>query len=142
MEVKVSRGHKKSYSKLSNKLKKNVEKSVKDTAMELKSKVEARTPVDTGLLKSSFFIDYKVSNGTYTATLANKQKYLTYVINGTGKYNPSGRSTPWVYRDSRGNFRFTEGMRPNDFITPTVMSYKDTLRNNVKTAIKNTFRGE
>lgn len=142
MKVKVSRGQRKAYSKMSARLKKNVESSVIEATEELKRQIEAKTPVDTGLLKSSYIIEYRNMGGTYTSIISNKQYYLTYLIHGTGIYTPGGRQGGWVYKDSKGDYHFTYGMRPNDFITPTVNSYRDTLRKHIRVAIEDTFRGE
>ena len=139
MQVKVNRDQRKSKTKMSDRLKANVEEAVKDAANELKQQIEARTPVDTGLLKSSYIVDFVNMNGTYTASIANKQYYLTYLINGTGEYAPGGRQGGWVYQNSRGEYRFTYGMQPNDFITPVVNSYKHVLRKHIKVAIDKTF---
>ena len=46
--------------------------------------------------------------------------YSIFVERGTGIYAPGGRKTPWVYRDARGNFYTTEGMRAQPFLNPAL----------------------
>lgn len=44
--------------------------------------------------------------------------YSIFVERGTGIYAAEGRGrkTPWTYRDARGNYYTTEGMRPQPFM--------------------------
>ena len=46
----------------------------------------------------------------------------------------------YLTKDSKGDYHFTYGMKPNDFITPTVNSYRNILRKHIKVAIEDTFR--
>ena len=78
------------------------------------------TPVDTGNLRNS--ISHKVQKDTmYVGT---NVEYAPYVEFGTGKYYPGGRPDPWVYRDEKGNWHRTIGVKAKPFIKPSVADHK------------------
>lgn len=92
-------------------------------------------PVDTGNLRGS--ITYAVDGEEcYIGTNVEYGKYIEF---GTGKYaEKGGRKTPWVYMDGKGNFHFTEGMKPHPFIRPAAQDhakeYVDILKDSLKNA--------
>lgn len=60
-------------------------------------------------------------------------KYAPYVELGTGAHaEKDGRSTPWSYLGSDGNWHTTSGMPPRPFLRPAIENhiaeYKDVLK--------------
>ena len=59
-------------------------------------------------------------------------KYAVYVEKGTGVYaeDGNGRRTPWIYYDSKtGEYYYTEGQKPQPFLTPAVFENVEQLKN-------------
>ena len=81
-------------------------------------------PVDTGNLRNS--ITHTVAdNGERAAYVGTNSEYGVYVECGTGIYYPSGRQTPWVYQDAKGDWHLTHGQRAKPFIKPAVADHAD-----------------
>jgi HK97 gp10 family phage protein len=78
------------------------------------------TPVDTGNLRNS--ISRKVQKDTMF--VGTNVEYAPYVEFGTGKYYPGGRPDPWVYKDEKGNWHRTSGVKAKPFIKPSVADHK------------------
>jgi HK97 gp10 family phage protein len=78
------------------------------------------TPVDTGNLRNS--ISHKVQKDTMF--VGTNVEYAPYVEFGTGKYYLGGRPDPWVYKDEKGNWHRTSGIKAKPFIKPSVADHK------------------
>jgi hypothetical protein len=81
--------------------------------------IQSVTPVGlTGHLRRSIERG-ELDEGARFIWVVAMAAYSIYVERGTGIYAAEGRGrrTPWVYRDFRGNFYTTEGMRPQPFMT-------------------------
>jgi len=90
--------------------------------------------VDTGWLKNH--INYKVSQQDKQAMVGTNVEYAVYVHEGTGKYHPQGRPTPWRYKDDKGKWHTTSGMKPNRFLKNAVENNKDQIHGYLKDKIK------
>lgn len=90
--------------------------------------------VDTGRLQGS--IGYKVKQGDAQAVVGTNVEYAVYVHEGTGKYHPNGRPTPWRYKDDKGKWHTTSGMRPNRFLKNAVEENKDQIHQYLKDHLK------
>lgn len=84
---------------------------------------------------------------THTYSLVERAAYIgtnvPYAIwneIGTGKYasEPGGRQTPWRYKDSKGNWHTTSGMKPIHALKNAVANHK----NEYKTLIEKGLKGE
>lgn len=90
------------------------------------------TPVDTGNLRNS--ISHKVQKDTmYVGT---NVEYAPYVEFGTGKYYPGGRPDPWVYKDEKGNWHRTSGVKAKPFIKPSVADHKQQYYDIIEQELK------
>ena len=58
--------------------------------------------------------------------------YSVYVHEGTGKYHPQGRPIPWVYRDEKGKWHRTAGMKPNRFLKNAIVKNEDQIKKYLK----------
>ena len=88
--------------------------------------------VDTGRLRGS--IEYTVTNmdGKDVAIVGTNVYYSVYVHEGTGKYHPQGRPIPWVYRDEKGKWHRTAGMKPNRFLKNAIVKNEDQIKKYLK----------
>lgn len=67
-------------------------------------------------------------------------KYGVYVELGTGIFasQGNGRKTPWKYRDSKGHWNTTRGMKPRPFLKPAATKY----RSEYLKIFKSVFKGD
>lgn len=90
--------------------------------------------VDTGMLRNS--ITHQVDgNDVYIGT---NVPYAIYVEMGTGIYaaDGTGRKTPWVYKDSKGEWHITKGMRPSHFLKNAVQQHIDEYKQIIEDTLK------
>lgn len=62
-------------------------------------------------------------------------EYAPYVEFGTGMYVPGG-SKPWHYKDARGNWHYTKGMRARPYLKPAVTENADKFRKIIESELK------
>lgn len=92
-------------------------------------------PVDTGNLRNS--ISHKVDDGEPAVYIGTDVEYGVYVELGTGQYYTSGRPTPWVYQDAKGNWHWTAGNMAQPFLKPAVADHAQTYRKIIEGELKN-----
>lgn len=97
--------------------------------------------VVTGNLRNS--ITHRVVSGKNAVCIGSNVEYAAYVELGTGIYYPGGRKTPWVYRDSKGEYHLTHGQRAQPYLKPAVAdhssAYKSIIENELKSNYSTTF---
>ena len=83
--------------------------------------------VDTGHLRNSITHQVQTDGNETSAIIGTNLSYAVYVHEGTGKYKEGGggRSDPWVYKDDKGKWHVTSGMKPNRFLRNAVERNKD-----------------
>ena len=83
-----------------------------EAAGEIEAQTKRNTAVDTGQLKSSW--QYTVDKEKLEAYVGSALENAIWEEFGTGQYalNGNGRKTPWVYKDSKGEWHRTSGKRP------------------------------
>lgn len=91
-------------------------------------------PVDTGNLRNS--ISHRVDDGEAAVYIGTNVSYAPYVELATGIYAEGGRPTPWVYRDTEGNFHWTAGNPAQPFLAPAVKDHPQTYRNIIADELK------
>lgn len=91
-------------------------------------------PVDTGRLRNS--ITHAVDAQEQAAYVGTNVEYAAYVELGTGAYYPGGRSTPWSYRDDKGNWHRTIGAPAQPFLKPAVADHAQTYRKIIENELK------
>lgn len=98
----------------------SAERALEKCGLTAEGYAKKAAPVDTGNLRNS--ISHKVQKDTmYVGT---NVEYAPYVEFGTGKYYPGGRPDPWVYKDEKGNWHRTSGIKAKPFIKPSVADHK------------------
>lgn len=85
-------------------------------------------PVDTGNLRNS--ITHTTENNGHTVVIGSAVTYAPYIELGTGKFaeGGGGRQTPWSYKDAKGKWHTTSGMRPRPYMRPAIESHKDEYK--------------
>lgn len=90
--------------------------------------------VDTGRLRNS--ISHEVDgDAVYIGT---NVEYAPYIEMGTGIYaEEGGRTTPWTYKDNKGNWVTTRGSKPHPFLRPAAQDYREEYKDLMEQAMKN-----
>lgn len=93
----------------------------------------ALCPVATSNLKQSISHD----SDEETAIVGTNVEYAPYVEYGTGIHaEGGGRSTPWRYKDSDGNWHTTSGQKPQPFLRPAIADHTDEYKNLIEEYLK------
>lgn len=90
-------------------------------------------PVDTGTLRKSI----AHARDDTAAYIGTNVKYAPFVELGTGIFaEKGGRKTPWSYKDAKGHWHKTSGMKPQPFLRPALQNHIDEYEQVVKTALQ------
>lgn len=101
-----------------------------------KSIVTRESRVDTGALRNS--ISHLVVNSEKAVHVGTNIEYAIFNEYGTGIYaDGGGRQSPWSYKDDRGNWHRTRGMKPIHFLRDAIAQHIDEF----KTIIEQFLRG-
>lgn len=81
-----------------------------------KRNLTAAGRVDSGVLRNS--IMHQVVMSEKAVYIGSNVHYAIYNEMGTGIYTDGGggRQTPWSYKDYKGNWHTTSGMKPTHFL--------------------------
>lgn len=119
--------------------------------------------IDTGLLRNSitYALDgeeaakrsYKASKGGKVGNYSGKApkepdgsgavfigtnvEYGPYVELGTGIHTAGGRQDPWVYKDDRGVWHRTNGMKARPFLKPAIADHTEEYNKIIREAMEN-----
>ena len=109
-------------------------KALEECGLVAEGYAKAMCPVDTGNLRNS--ITHKVVPDELACYIGSNVEYAPYIEFGTGIHYAGGRRTPWVYKDSKGEFHRTSGQRAQPFIRPAVADhlaeYQKIINNELK----------
>ena len=109
---------------------------------------KANVPVRTARLKNSIVTAVAINGGEITGITGTNVKYAKPVEFGTGPRGaesmtdaPPGvtvphRTTPWVYRDNDGNYRWTRGMPARPYLYPAFKLNKPAAKKIIAARIK------
>lgn len=91
-----------------------------------KDNVAAAGRIDTGALRNH--ISYRVQDDK--CYVGSPQDYAIYNEYGTGIYaaDGRGRKSPWAYKDARGHWHRTRGMKPIHFLKKALQEHKEQYR--------------
>ena len=105
-----------------NKLTRVEEKALHKIGIFTKAVAQDLAPYDTARLKSS--VNYKVVKKDNAVHLGTNVEYAIYQEFGTGIYAEEGRgrTTPWLYKNRKGETVFTRGSKPQPFLRPAVLN--------------------
>ncbi|MBH8601186.1 HK97-gp10 family putative phage morphogenesis protein [Thermoactinomyces sp. CICC 23799] len=120
--------YKSNINRIIKRLSENEERALTATGIFIRGEAQVRVPIDTGALRDS--IDFIVNDGRKSVVIGTNIEYAPYVEFGTGRYaqNGGGRKTPWVYKNRKGEWVWTEGQRPQPFLTPAFEDNKQKIK--------------
>lgn len=85
---------------------------------------------DTGNLKNSITHVIENKNDEVIVAIGSNVEYAPYVELGTGIHaeDGNGRQTPWRYKDRKGKWHTTSGMKPKPFLRPAIEDHKEEYK--------------
>ena len=91
--------------------------------------------VDTGNLLNS--INHK--EGDDFMAVGTNVKYAIWHEVGTGIYaaDGKGRKSPWAFRDSKGNWHYTKGVKPLHFLRNSIADHIDRYKKLLRESLEN-----
>ena len=95
-----------------------LEKGLEKACLIVENSAKQNCPVDDGQLRQSISHTVKGTSGE----VGTNVEYAPYVEVGTGIYSTEGggRQTPWRYKDAKGDWHTTKGMRAQSFLRPAL----------------------
>lgn len=100
----------------------------------VEASAKQKAPKDTGALARSITSKIEDTEGIIFTPL----EYAPYVEYGTGLFaEEGGRSTPWVYKDDKGEWHRTSGQKPHPFMRPALEENREKIINILKEGIGN-----
>ena len=86
-----------------------------------------KCPVDDGQLRQS--ITFQVDTKKLEGVIGSNVEYAPYVEVGTGIFSTkgNGRKTPWRYKDAKGDWHTTRGMKAQPFLEPAADETKQEI---------------
>lgn len=114
------------------------EECMQRACLHVEGKAKQNAPVDTGTLRSS--ITHKVvrSGDDTEGIIYTNEEYAPYVEFGTGIYaEEGGRTSPWKYKGSDGNWYITSGQKAKKFLSKAIVSEQDKIIEEFKRFLNN-----
>ena len=100
----------------------------------VEASAKQKAPKDTGALARSITSKIEDTEGIIFTPL----EYAPYVEYGTGLFaEEGGRSTPWIYKDDKGEWYKTSGQKPQPFMRPALEENREKIINILKEGIGN-----
>lgn len=111
-----------------------IEQGLDKACLAVEGAAKVLVPVDDGQLRQSISHEVNGIEG-YVGT---NVEYAPYVELGTGIHaKQGGRQTPWIYRDSKGEFHKTSGQRPQPFLKPAAEQSRNAILESFKGVLDN-----
>lgn len=99
-----------------------------------KSTITAESRVDTGALRNS--ISHIVDSSGKSVMIGTNVRYAVYNEMGTGIYIAGGRKSPWSYKDAKGNWHRTRGLKPIHFLKNAVEKHREEYKRIIERFLK------
>lgn len=113
-----------------------VKKTMIDFVGDVSSMTKAKTPVDTGSLRESIHDEVICEKEKIVGVVGPKADHCLYVEYGTGSLGddsvPHTQKETWKYKDSKGNWHTTKGMKAQPYIRPTFEKVKPIFYKKMK----------
>ena len=103
--------------------------------LRLESEGRKNCNVDTGMLRDSITHVIEETQNTLIGYIGSNIEYAPYIHQGTGIYaiDDNGRKeVPWRYKDTKGEWHSTKGIKPNPFLKNAVDNNRNTILNYFK----------
>lgn len=114
-------------------------KGMEDACFIVEEDSKKDCPMNTGLLKQSISSMIEIEGDKITGYVGSNLEYAPYVHQGTGIYAVEGngrKEVPWHYKDTKGRWHSTKGIKPKPFIFDAMEKNKQKITEAVREALK------
>lgn len=120
--------------KLLEKIKWNLDRSMKIIGLKIESEAKRRCPVDTGRLRNSIRNVVEWEGNTCTLKVGSNVKYARYVEEGTVRhFVPAKYMKRWLVRHGfKGEGGIIVSGKPKPFLRPAFETYKKDIKRLIK----------
>lgn len=113
----------------------NLEGALSKVCTIVEASAKKKAPKDSGELRRSITSKVENNEGIVYTPLS----YAPYVEYGTGLFAESGGRTdvPWRYKDDKGEWHSTSGMKPQPFMRPALYENREEILRIIKEGLTN-----
>lgn len=108
----------------------NIQEALQQACALVEREAKIKAPKDTGALRRSITSRVEGNKGIVFTPL----EYAPYIEFGTGLFAKSGgrKDTPWSYKNDKGEWVSTSGIKPQPFLRPALEDNKDKIKKILK----------
>lgn len=103
----------------------NIEEGLKTACALVEASAKKNAPKGTGELRRSITSEVNGNEGVIFTPL----HYAPYVEYGTGLFAENGgrKDVPWAYKDDKGEWHSTSGMKPQPYMRPALEENREQI---------------
>ena len=115
----------------------NIEDALGKACALVERSAKQKAPKDTGKLRRSITSKVKSNGSDIQGVVYTPLEYAPYVEFGTGLFAESGgrKDVPWNYRDDKGEWHSTSGIKPQPFMRPALNENREEILRKLKEGI-------
>lgn len=116
-------------------LQSNLKKAMTNVCFKVEADAKELCPVQDGILRQSIQSDVEIDNEEVKGYVGSNVFYAPFVHNGTGIYAKDGngrKEVPWRFKDNKGKWHTTKGIKPTPFLFDAVNKNKADILNYFK----------
>ena len=110
-------------------------KCLEKACLKVESDGKQKCNVNTGLMRDSITHVIEETASGLAGYVGTNLEQAVYVHQGTGIYALEGngrKEVPWHYKDAKGNWHTTSGIKPNPFLQNAVDDNRESILNYFK----------
>lgn len=107
-----------------------LEPAMKKACLVVERSAKQKVPKGNGELGRSITSQVDVSDNEIVGLVYTPLEYAPYVEYGTGLFAEAGdgrKDVPWHYKDDKGEWHSTSGMRPRPFMRPALNESREQI---------------
>ena len=115
----------------------NIEDALGKACALVERSAKQKAPKDTGELRRSITSKVESNGSDIQGVVYTPLEYAPYVEFGTGLFAESGgrQDVPWNYRDDKGEWHSTSGIKPQPFMRPALNENREEILRKLKEGI-------
>ena len=115
-----------------------IEAAVGKACAAVERSAKQKAPKGTGELRRSITSKVDKEGNEIVGTVFTPLEYAPYVEFGTGLFAESGGRTdvPWCYKDDKGEWHSTSGMKPQPYMRPALDENREKIKQIIAEGIR------
>lgn len=116
-----------------------VVKAMQKACALVEAEARKKAPKGNGALRNSIESRVEVDGDDIKGVVFTSLEYAPYVEYGTGLFAENGgrKDVPWSYKDDKGEWHSTSGMKPHPFMRPAFLENREKIKEILGESIKN-----